>query len=154
MDYDQKLTELGLTLPPAPTPVGSYVPCVESNGQLFISGQIPRAGGEIQYRGKIGEDLQVKDGYEASKLCVLNALAAAKAHLGTLNRIKRVVRLSGFVRSGEEFRDQPKVIDGASDLLVSIFGDSGKHARVSVGVNELPGGSTVEIEILFELTKP
>lgn len=151
MDFDQKLIELRLDLPPAPTPVGSYLPCVQSRGQLFISGQIARASGEIKYRGRIGETLQTQDGYEASKLCALNALAAAKSHLGTLNRIKRVVRLSGFVRSAAEFRDQPKVIDGASDLLVSIFGDQGKHARVSVGVSELPGGSAVEIELLLEL---
>ena len=154
MDFDQRLIDLGLSLPPPPTPVGSYLPCVESRGQLFISGQVPRSGGEIKYKGKIGENLQIQDGYEASRLCALNALAAAKSHLGTLNRIKRVVRLSGFVRSAAEFHEQPKVIDGASDLLVSIFGDHGKHARVSVGVNELPGGSAVEIELLLELAEP
>jgi enamine deaminase RidA (YjgF/YER057c/UK114 family) len=154
MDFDQKTDELGIALPPAPTPAGNYLPCVESQGHLFISGQVPRIGREIKFKGSIGDTLNIEEGYDAARLCALNALGVAKGYLGTLNRIKKVVKLSGFVRSAPGFQNQPRVVDGASDFLVSIFGDQGKHARVAVGVNELPGESAVEIEVLLELTGP
>jgi enamine deaminase RidA (YjgF/YER057c/UK114 family) len=151
VDFDLKAKELGLELTFTPAPAGSYVACVQSGAHLFISGQIPRAEGGIRYAGKVGEDLSLEDGAKAARLCAQNALAVAKGYLGSLNRIRRVVRVLGFVRSAAGFHQQPKVLDGASDLMVSLFGERGKHARAAVGVNELPGGSAVEVEVILEL---
>jgi len=149
MSIEDRLSELDLSLPTPPDPKGNYLPCVLSGDHLFTSGQIPTRGGELVYQGVVGDDLTVEDGQEAARLCVLNALAAAKAELGSLDRIARVVKVNGFVRSARGFTKQPLVINGASDLLVEIFGDAGRHARAALGANELPLGVGVEIDFVF-----
>jgi len=145
--YDERLREKGITLPEPPTPVGAYLPAVRSGNLLFISGMIPKNAP----RGKVGRELTVKDGYEAAKICALNALAAVKAELGSLDEVKRVVKVVGYVASGEGFADQHMVVNGASDLFVEVFGEEGRHARVAVGVADLPGNVPVEVEVILEL---
>jgi enamine deaminase RidA (YjgF/YER057c/UK114 family) len=151
MDVEARIAELGLTLPAAFTPAGNYVPCVVSGNLLYTAGQVPRQDGDFAYRGVVGDDLTIEDGQAAARLCGLAGLAAAKRELGTLDRIRRVVKVNGFVRSAKGFADQPKVINGASDLLVEIFGDAGRHARSAIGVSELPLGVGVEIDFVFEI---
>ena len=145
-----KLKELGLTLPPAPKPVASYVPVVVSRKLAFVSGQIARREGQVVFPGRLGETVTLEQGYAAARECALSALAAMKEE-GLLDRIARVVRVTGYVSSAPGFTDQPKVVNGASDLLLQVFGDAGKHARTSVGVAALPLGASVEVEIVFEL---
>lgn len=153
MSAEAKLTELGLTLPAPFAPAGNYVPAVITGNLLFTAGQVPRRDDQFAYIGRVGADLSLEDGYEAARLCCLGGLAVARRELGSLDRIKRVVKVNGFVRCAEDFRDQPKVINGASDLLVEIFGDAGKHARTAVGSNELPLGVGVEIDFVFEIPR-
>lgn len=149
---DDRLAELGLTLPEAAAPAANYVPYVQSGNLVFVSGQITLLNGELKYVGRVGQDFTTEDGYEAAKLCGLNLIAQVKAACGgDLDRVKRVVRLGGFVNCTAEFTDQPKVINGASDLMAEVFGDAGKHARAAVGVNTLPLGVAVEVEGLFEI---
>jgi enamine deaminase RidA (YjgF/YER057c/UK114 family) len=145
---EDKIVSLGISLPIPPEPAGSYVPVVLSNNLAFVAGQIPTEGKQVKFRGKIES---VAMGQEAARLCTINALAQLKLHLGTLDRIKQVVKVTGFVNCDTSFTDHPKVINGASDLLVDIFGEKGKHARVAVGVNSLPLDSTVEIEFIVEV---
>lgn len=151
MSYEQRIRELGLELPPAPKPAGAYVPAVQTGNLVFTAGQIPVAGGQMQYKGKVGADLSVEEGYQAARLCALNALAALKAHLGSLDRIARVVKVVGFVQSASGFDQQPKVINGASELLAEVFGAAGQHARSAVGAPELPLGAAVEVEFVVEV---
>ena len=151
MSIDERLRELNITLPPPPKPLASYIPAVQAGNLLFISGQVPTENGRIVRPGKLGADLEVEEGQELARLCVLNGLAAAKQALGSLDRVKRVVRLAGYVASAPGFGQQPAVINGASDLLAQIFGENGRHARVALGTNELPLGCAVEIEFLFEV---
>lgn len=149
---DDRLAELGLTLPEAAAPAANYVPYVQSGNLVFVSGQITLLNGELKYVGRLGQDFTTEDGYEAAKLCGLNLIAQVKAACGgDLGRVKRVVRLGGFVNCTAEFTDQPKVINGASDLMAEVFGDAGRHARAAVGVNTLPLGVAVEVEGLFEI---
>lgn len=149
---DDRLAELGLTLPEAAAPAANYVPYVQTGNLVFVSGQITLLNGELKYVGRVGQDFTTEDGYEAAKLCGLNLIAQLKAACGgDLGRVKRVVRLGGFVNCTAEFTDQPKVINGASDLMAEVFGDAGKHARAAVGVNTLPLGVAVEVEGLFEI---
>lgn len=144
---EARLSELDLTLPDAPPPVANYVPFVVTGQQVFISGQISRG-----VTGKLGADFDAEQGAEAAKICALSLIAQAKAACGgDLDRIARVVKLVGFVNSVPEFTDQPKVINGASDLMVAVFGDAGRHARSAVSAASLPGGVAVEIEAVFEL---
>ena len=151
-DPESKLKELGLTLPPAPKPVASYIPTLIISDLLFTSGTLPMKDGKVFYTGKMGEKNNTIDiGYEASKLAVLNSLSAVKETLGSLSKIKRVIKVTGYVNSAPGFTDQPKVINGASDLLVSIFGDHGKHVRSAVGVAELPLNALVEIEFIHQI---
>jgi len=148
---DDRLAELGLTLPEAPAPAANYVPAVRSGALLFVSGQISQnAGGLIC--GRLGEDMDVAAGAEAAKACALALLAQVRAACdGDLGRLVRVVKLTGFVSSTPGFTDQPKVINGASDALVAILGDAGRHSRSAVGVASLPLGVAVEIEGIFEI---
>jgi enamine deaminase RidA (YjgF/YER057c/UK114 family) len=151
MRVEAKLKELGLDLPPTPRPAANYVGAVLSDHLLFISGHGPMRDGKIAYTGKVGKDLSIEQGYEAAHLVALNCLASAKAALGDLDRIKRVVKLLGMVNCTEDFGDQPRVINGASDLLVRLFGDAGRHARSAVGMQALPFGIAVEIEMILEV---
>ncbi|WP_455370225.1 RidA family protein [Petrachloros mirabilis] len=152
MGYEDKLRELGLQLPQAPKPVATYVPAVRAGDLLFLSGVLPMRNGELAFTGKLGRELTVPQGMDAAKIAVLNALAIAKQELGSLDRIARVVKVVGHIASAEGFTDQPQVLNGASDLLVSIFGEAGRHARVAIGAAELPRRAAVEIEVILALS--
>ncbi|MCK9521178.1 MAG: RidA family protein [Dehalococcoidia bacterium] len=151
MSAEARLQELGITLPPAAPAAGLYASVVQTGSLLFVSGQIPVADGKVARRGKCGADVSVEEGQELARLCTLNGLAAVRAHLGTLDRVVRVVRVGGFVASAEGFTEQPLVVNGASQLLIDVFGEEGRHARAAVGVAELPLGVPVEVEFLFEV---
>lgn len=151
MGAEDRLSELGLELPPVAAPLASYVPVVMAGGFAFVSGQVPLSEGRPLWTGKLGADLDVEAGAEAARRCALQALAALRAELGSLDRIRRIVRLSVFVASAEGFTSQPQVANGASDLLSEVFGDAGRHARAAVGVAELPLGAPVEVEVLAEI---
>jgi enamine deaminase RidA (YjgF/YER057c/UK114 family) len=145
---EEKLTSLGIELPIPPDPAGSYLPVIVSGKLVFVAGQIPMEGKHIKFTGKIAS---VQIGREAARLCTINILAQLKSSLGTLDRVKRVVRVTGFVNCDSSFTDHAKVINGASDLLVDIFGEKGKHTRVAVGVVSLPLDSSVEVELIAEI---
>jgi enamine deaminase RidA (YjgF/YER057c/UK114 family) len=145
---DEKLASLGISLPIPPEPVGSYLPVVLSGNLAFVAGQVPTEGKQVKFRGKVDS---IEIGQEAARLCTINALAQLKSSLGSLDRIKRVIKVTGFVNSDPSFADHAKVINGASDLLVNIFGEKGKHARSAVGVSSLPLNSTVELEFIVEV---
>jgi len=147
-----KLNELNITLPNAPEPVGSYVAYKKTGNLLFISGQLPISTDGKMIKGKIGKDLTLEDGQKASQLCILNILAQAnKAMNKDLDKIKNCIKITGFVNSTDDFKDQPKVINPASETLANVFGNNGKHARAAVSVNALPLGAAVEIEAIFEI---
>lgn len=149
---ESRLQELGISLPSPASPVENYVPFVKVGTLVFISGQLPSLNGELRYRGKLGQDFIIEKGQEAARLCALNLLAhLKKACEGDLNRVRQCVRLGGFINSMESFKDQPQVLNGASDLMIAVFGEKGKHARSAVGVNTLPFGSAVEVEAIFDL---
>lgn len=149
---DARLSELGLTLPQAAAPAANYVPYVQSGNLVFVSGQITLENGDLKFVGRVGEDFTTEQAYEAAKLCGLNLIAQVKAACGgDLDRVTRVVRLGGFVNCTQDFTDQPKVINGASDLMAEVFGEAGKHARAAVGVNTLPLGVAVEVDGVFEI---
>ena len=152
MDIEKKLKELSIELPNAPDPVGAYVAFKKVNNLLFISGQLPISNDGKMIKGQIGKDLTLEDGLQASKLCVINILAQAKKALnGDLNNIKNCVKITGFVNSTDDFKDQPKVINPASETLSAVFDVKGKHARVAVSTNALPLGAAVEIDAIFEI---
>jgi enamine deaminase RidA (YjgF/YER057c/UK114 family) len=152
MNIENKLKELNIELPNAPDPVGAYVAFKKVNNLLFISGQLPISNDGKMIKGQIGKDLTLEDGLQASKLCVINILAQAKKALnGDLNNIKNCVKITGFVNSTDDFKDQPKVINPASETLSAVFGDKGKHARVAISANSLPLGAAVEIDAIFEI---
>lgn len=153
MGAEEKIKSLGIELPAAPAPVGAYVPYVLSRGFLFISGQVPFRNGNLVHQGKVKEDVGVDAAQECARVCLLNALAQAKAALGSLDKVARIVRMTGYVASSEGFTDQALVLNGASVLAVDIFGDAGKHARVAIGAAELPLGSPVELEVILEVTE-
>ena len=149
--YEEKLKQKGILLPNPPKPVGTYLPAVRICNILLVSGMIPKIDNQPYSKGKIGRELNKEEGYDAARLCALNALAVVKNELGTLDKIKRVLKIVGYIASETGFTDQSIVVNGASDILVDIFGENGKHARVSVGVSELPGNVPVEIEFTFEI---
>ena len=151
MSYESKLKALGLQLPLPPQPVATYSPAVRVGDLLFLSGVLPMRDGQLAFSGKLGRDLTVEEGMEAAKLSLLNALAIAKQQLGSLDRINRVVKIVGYVASAEGFAQQPEVLNGASDLLVAVFGEAGRHARVAVGAAELPRRAPVEIEVILAI---
>ncbi|MCX5514548.1 hypothetical protein C3941_22820 [Kaistia algarum] len=148
---ESRLAALGILLPTPAAPAANYVPFVESRGMLYVSGQIPVGSSGIEFVGALGAEFGIEEGRAAAKLCAINILAQAKAALGDLDRVARVVKLVGFVRCAPGFADQPKVINGASDFFVEIFGDKGRHARSAVGVGGLPFGVAVEIEAILEI---
>ena len=152
MNIENKLRELKIELPNAPDPVGAYVAFKKINNLLFISGQLPISKDGKMIKGKIGKDLTLEDGQKASKLCIINILAQAKKALGEdLNKVKNCVKITGFVNSTDDFKDQPKVINPASDTLAAVFENKGKHARAAVSTNSLPLGASVEIDAIFEI---
>lgn len=149
---DQRLDELGIELPPANAPAGNYVPFVQTGNLLFVSGQIPIVDGKPGFIGRLGDGFGVEDGAAAARVCALALIAQAKAALdGDLDRIARVVKLTGFVAATPDFTDHPKVVNGASDLFAEVFGDAGRHARAAVGMASLPLGVAVEVEAIFEI---
>lgn len=152
MSAEAKLKDLGITLPQPPKPLGNYVPGVRVGNLLFLSGHGPiRIEGKQAARGKLGRDLSIEDGYKAAREVGINLLGSTRALLGSLDKVKRVVKVLGMVNSAEGFGDQPKVINGFSDLMVEVFGENGRHARSAVGMAELPMGIPVEIEMILEV---
>jgi len=152
LSAEAKVTELGLEIPAPFKPAGTYVNAVRSGNLLFLAGHVPyRSGGAIVL-GKLGIDLDVAAGYEASRLAALGVLATLRDELGTLDRVVRIVKLYGVVNSAPDFMAHTRVIDGASDLLVEVFGDAGRHARVAVGVASLPAGMALEIDVIIEVS--
>lgn len=149
---DSRLKQLGITLPAAAAPAANYVPFTITGNQLWVAGQITFWDGKLKYLGKVGTDLSLEDGAAAARVCGLNIIAQAKAALGDLDRVARVVKLNGFVNAAADFTDHPKVINGASDLIVEVFGDAGRHARVAVGVSGLPLNSAVEVDAVIEFS--
>ena len=152
MSYDEKIKELNIILPEAKSPVGNYVATTISGKMLFISGQISIDENGQLIKGKVGKDLNTEAGYNAAKRCALSIIAQVKKACGDdLSKIKSCIKLTGFVNSTDDFIDQPKVINGASDLIASIFGDAGMHTRAAVSTNSLPLGVSVEVDAIFEL---
>ena len=149
---EDRLRELSIELPTPPSPAGSYIPVVTTGNLAFVSGQIPMKEGKVIFEGKIPEQQSLESARDAAKICIINGLAQLKANLGSLDKITKFVRISGFVNSNPEFTEQPKVINAASDLLVEIFGDMAKHSRIAVGVASLPLNSTVEIDMVVEFS--
>jgi len=152
LSIEDKLTELGITLPEAPKPVAAYVPAVQTGNLVFSAGQVPFVEGKLCCEGKVGAELTTEQGAEAARVCALNALAAVKGLIGDLDRVQRIVKLTGFVQCTAEYTDQAKVMNGASELLVEVFGDKGKHARCALGSNALPLNAPVELDLIVEVT--
>jgi enamine deaminase RidA (YjgF/YER057c/UK114 family) len=150
---DAQLNTLGIQLPAPPKPVASYVPAVLAGDLLYLSGMLPFRDGQVVITGKLGDSVTVERGAEAARLALLNALAVVKHELGSLDRVQRIVRVVGHVASAAGFVQQPAVINGASDLLVQIFGESGRHARVALGAAELPLHAAIELELLVQVKK-
>ena len=151
-NIDKRLDELGITLPRPGSPAGNYVPFVIVHDLVFMAGQVAREAGKMKYTGKVGRDISIDDAQAAARLCALNLLAQLKVACGgDLDRVDRCVRLGGFVNSRPDFFDHPKVINGASDLMVQVLGERGQHARTAVGVAALPLDSAVEVEAVFQL---
>jgi len=148
---EDRLRELGIDLPPAPKPVASYAPVVVAGGLAFVAGQGALVDGVVLHPGHLGADVSVEHGQKCARQCALQALAALKEELGTLDRIQRIVNLTVYVASAPGFTDQPQVANGASDLLIEVFGDAGRHARAAVGVSELPLGLSVEVAVVAQI---
>jgi len=151
MSPEDKLKELGIELPEAPSPLGSYVPVIRTGNLVFLSGILPFVDGNLLRQGKVGEDITIDDAREDTKRVVMNALAVLRSHIGSLNTVKRCIKITGYIASSPDFTEQPKVLNAASDLLYEIFGEAGRHARTAVGVNVLPLNAPVEIEFIFEV---
>lgn len=148
---EEKLKELGISLPDPPTPAGSYVPAVKTGNLLYISGQIPMVDGKVIFTGKVSDE-NMEEGQKSARTCAINLLAQIKRELGNFERVSKIVRISGFVNSVPEFSQQPKIINPASDLFFDIFGEKGKHSRIAVGVASLPLNSMTEIDAIVEFT--
>jgi len=150
-DPEAKLKELGITLPTPPKPVANYVNGVRTGNLIFLAGKGPRSADGVEILGKLGQDVTIEQGYEGARLTAINQLAVLKSMLGDLNKVKRIVKVLGMVNSDPSFIDQPKVINGFSDLMVEVFGENGRHARAAVGMASLPRGQAVEIELVVEV---
>ena len=149
---EKKLAELGIVLPTPASPIANYIPFVQVGSLLFVSGQICLdAGGKLVAKGKLGDGVSIEDGQKAARACAINVLAQVKAALGDLDKVKQVARLGGFINSSPSFLEGPKVMNGASDLMVAVLGDKGRHARTTVGVAVLPADAAVEVEGIFEI---
>lgn len=151
MSPEDKLKQLGITLPEAPTPLGSYVPIMQTGNLLFMSGILPLINGKLIRQGCVGHDISLEDARSDAKTATINALSILKSHIGSLDKVKKCVRITGYISSASHFTEQPKVLNAASDLLFEIFGESGRHARSAVGVNILPLNAPLEIEFIFEV---
>ncbi|MFN0053447.1 MAG: RidA family protein [Planctomycetales bacterium] len=147
---EEKLVTLGLPLPAAPAPVGSYIPVIRTGDLVVTSGQLPLVGKQLAFEGAIGSHLTEQDGRNAARICAVNALAQIKACLGTLEQVKRIIRVEGYVNSAAGFHGQPQVVNGASELLAELFGEAGRHTRIAVGVSELPMNAAVELAVWVE----
>ena len=147
-----KLKEINIILPTPPSVVGSYIPVMTTGNLAFVSGQIPIKDGKVIFHGKVPTEQSIESAQEAARLCIINGLSQLNAHFGTLDNIIKIIRISGFVNSTSDFTEQPKIINAASDLLFKIFGDIGKHSRIAVGATSLPLNSTVEIDMIVEIS--
>ena len=150
-NYETRLSELGLSIPELPPAAGAYVPAVRSGNLVFCSGQGPYKDGSFAYVGQVGSDVSLKDAYQAARIAGLNCLAEIRSVIGSLNHIERIVQIRGFVNSAPAFHDQPKVVNGVSELMLELFGEAGKHARCALGTSNLPGNIPVEIEMVVEV---
>ena len=148
---EQRLQELGVDLPSPAAPVAAYVPCVRTGNLVYVSGQVPSVDGKPTHLGHLGDDVDLEAGRAAARTCAVNVLAALKAELGELSRVRRVVKVTGFVAATADFTDSPKVVNAASELFGEVFGDAGRHARAAVGVAALPLGVPVEVEAIVEV---
>ncbi len=151
MGPEDKLKEIGIILPEAPRPIGFYVPAVRAGDLLFLSGMLPIREGKLLYKGKVGKDITVEEAQEAARVTLINALSVIRAELGDLEKVKRVVRLSGYVASAAGFNQQPAVLNAASEILAKVFGDKGMHSRIAIGVSELPMDSPVEVDLIVHI---
>jgi enamine deaminase RidA (YjgF/YER057c/UK114 family) len=151
MNPEEKLRNLGIDIPETPSPIGSYVPAVKTGNLIFLSGILPLKQGKLTRQGKVGQQVHIDDAREDARVSVINALSILKASIGRLDRVKRCVKMTGYIASAPDFTEQPSVLNAASDLLFDIFGESGRHARAAVGVNVLPLNSPLEIDFIFEL---
>ncbi len=151
MTPENRLRQLNLELPQPSPPAGLYTPAVQTGNLLFVSGQLPTREGKLERHGKLGEAVSIEEGAHLARLCAINGLAAARQYLGSLDRIQKVVRVAGYVACAPSFIEHPAVVNGASQLLIDIFGEAGRHARIAVGMAELPRGAPVEVEFLFEV---
>ncbi|MBZ0157708.1 MAG: RidA family protein [Alphaproteobacteria bacterium] len=151
MSFEARLKELGIELPEAAKPLGSYVPCVRTGNLLFLSGILPLRGGKLTRTGRVGEALSLEEAQQDARQIVVNALSVVRSQMGSLDAVSRCIKLNGFVASGPGFTEQPKVLNAASDLLFEIFGEAGRHARAAVGVYILPLDAPVEIDFVFEV---
>lgn len=152
MSVQDRLEELGIELPPAARPVASYVPVTQGNGLAFVAGQVPIEDGKLLATGRVGESVSLEQGQELARRCALQALAALNDELGSLDRVRRILKVTVWVAAGEGFFDQPKVANGASDVLVEVFGEAGKHARAAVSAPSLPLGAPVEVEVIADIS--
>jgi len=151
MSPEERLKQLGIVLPEAPSPLGSYVPVVRSGNLLFLSGILPLINGKLLRKGCVGKDISLDEAQDDAKTATVNALSIVKCHTGSLDNVKKCVRLTGYVASASHFTEQPKVLNAASDLLFEIFGEVGRHARSAIGVNILPLNAPLEIDFIFEV---
>jgi enamine deaminase RidA (YjgF/YER057c/UK114 family) len=152
-EFEEKLVRLGIHLPATVSPSANYVPARRFGNQIYISGQVPSEGGKDKYTGKLGEECSVEQGQAAARLCAINILAQLKQALdGNLDKVVGVIRLGGFVNAVPDFKDHPKVINGASDLMVEVFGEAGRHARAAIGCSSLPRNVPVEVDAIFEVS--
>jgi enamine deaminase RidA (YjgF/YER057c/UK114 family) len=151
MTAEEKLRQMGLTLPPAPAAVGAYVTWVRVGNLVFTSGQLPWKDGKLTHTGKLGAEVSVEQGYQAARQSALNALAQLRQAVGDLEKVHQLVRLDGFVHAAPGFRDHPKVLDGASDLLTEVFGPRGRHTRTALGINEMPLNAAVQLSLIAEV---
>jgi len=150
-EVEKRLKEKGIELPPPPSPMGAYVPAVTAGSLVFVSGQLPRWGDDLKYMSKVDSDLSVEDAKEAARLAALNAVSVLKAEVGDLDRVKRIVRIQGSVVSSEGFVNQPQVVNAASEVMLEVFGDAGRHARMAVGVAEMPANASIAVELIAEI---
>lgn len=151
MSVADTLKNMGITLPEPPQPAGAYVRAKKTGNLIFVAGQLPIVSGDLKYAGRVGDNISLQDGYEAAKLCAINVLSILQAEAGSLDNIAQIVRVEGFVCSADGFTDQPKVINGASDFFSEVLGDAGSHARLAIGVKELPLGASVELSAIAEV---
>jgi len=151
MSPEDKLKKLGIELPEAPSPLGSYIPIVRTGNLVFLSGILPLIKGKLLRQGRVGESVSLDEARDDARTAAINALSVLKANIDSLNKVKRCVKITGYVASAPDFTEQPKVLNAASDLMFEIFGEAGRHARAAIGVNVLPLNSPVEIEFIFEV---